>query len=296
MKPSEIENIVKKLHITPSAQMYQKTLSDTLKAQRISQKQLSSTYKPGIWRVIIASKAGSLAAVSLIIASWVVSFVLFDKVTELKDELELARGDITLAPAPVDETTAINFYLREHQDIIAQKASLHSAPSPVNMQVNQDDIMYYEFLDDGPEFMRPGIIVRGPLSKHRSRSTESPTISNGHSLTLSEARNTADFELVSPSWLYPGYTLDQIRRIEGRDALQMLYTDGINSISLFEQPLGGRRGLEPQDFREYAVYSNKGQGGATILAWRDGVLSYVLIGNIEMSQLMEMAQSISAGK
>ncbi|MGB2866683.1 MAG: hypothetical protein WBC05_25355, partial [Sedimentisphaerales bacterium] len=96
--------------------------------------------------------------------------------------------------------------------------------------------------------------------------------------------------------LHPGYSLDQIRRIEGRDAMQLLYTDGINSVSLFEQHLDGQRGLEPKDFREYAVYRNKEQAAGTILAWRDGVRSYVLIGNTEMSQLMDMAQSISAGK
>jgi len=88
--------------------------------------------------------------------------------------------------------------------------------------------------------------------------------------------------------------LDAIRRIEGRDALHLLYTDGINTISLFEQPLDGQRGLGAQDFREYALYRSEGQGPGTILAWRDHALSYVLIGNIEMSQLMDMAQSISA--
>jgi hypothetical protein len=115
-------------------------------------------------------------------------------------------------------------------------------------------------------------------------------------MTLFEARKTADFELRAPLWLDPGYTLDQIRRIEGRDAMQLLYTDGINSVSLFEQSLDGQRGLSRQDFREYAVYRDKEQAGGTILAWRDDVRSYVLIGNIEMSQLMNMAQSISAGK
>ncbi len=78
--------------------------------------------------------------------------------------------------------------------------------------------------------------------------------------------------------------------------MQLLYTDGINSVSLFEQSLDGQRGLSRQDFREYAVYRDKEQAAGTILAWRDDVRSYVLIGNTEMSQLMNMAQSISAGK
>jgi hypothetical protein len=143
--------------------------------------------------------------------------------------------------------------------------------------------------------MRLGIIVRGPSSERQVIPPEAPAISNGHTLALSEARKTVNFNLVSPPRLHPGYMLDKIRSIEGRDSLHLLYTDGINTVSLFEQPLDGERGLAAQDFREYAVYRNEGQRPGTILAWRDDALSYVLIGNAEMSQLMDMAQLISAG-
>ncbi len=212
--------------------------------------------------------------------------------------LTLSVSHWFLKPAPVirDDSAVINFYLREHQGVVARTASLNlSPPQPARMRVSRRDILYYEFFDERPEFMRPGIIVRGPSSQRTVIPPEAPAISNGHTLTLSEARKNVNFDLVSPSWLYPGYMLDKIRRIEGRDALHLLYTDGINTVSLFEQPLDGERGLGPQDFREYAVYRNKGQAGGAILAWRDDALSYVLIGNAEMSQLMDMAQSISAG-
>ena len=199
--------------------------------------------------------------------------------------------------AATDDTATINLYLKEHQNTIARYASQDSpASQSVQMQINQDDIMYYEFFDDGTELMNPGLIFRGPSSQRQISSSETPTISNGHTLTLSEAGETVNFDLVSPSWLHPGYKLSQIRIIEGRDALQLLYNNGINSISLFEQPLDGQRQLSHHDFREYAVYNNQSEGGRTILAWRDNTLSYVLIGNIEMSQLMDMAQAISAGK
>ena len=212
--------------------------------------------------------------------------------------LTLSVSHWFLKPAPVirDDSAVINFYLREHQGVVARTASLNlSPPQPARMRVSRRDILYYEFFDERPEFMRPGIIVRGPSSQRTVIPPEAPAISNGHTLTLSEARKNVNFDLVSPPWLYPGYMLDKIRRIEGRDALHLLYTDGINTVSLFEQPLDGERGLGPQDFREYAVYRNKGQAGGAILAWRDDALSYVLIGNAEMSQLMDMAQSISAG-
>jgi anti-sigma factor RsiW len=240
--------------------------------------------------------AGGLAAAFLIIFSLVISLMQSKKeVTDLKYELELARHNV--ATAGTDKSAIINFYAKEHQDAVARHASLGQAqPEPMQMRVSQDDILYYELLDGQPETMRPGIIVRGPSSQGRISPPKAPVISNAHTLSLSEARETAKFDLVAPLWFHPGYELDEIRRIDGRDVLQFLYTDGINSVSLFEQPLDGQRGLEPKDFREYAVYQNKGQGGGTILAWKDHELSYVLIGNADMRQLMDMAQSISAGR
>ena len=295
MKIAEVKNLVKRLHITPSTEMYQRTLNDTLEAQQKSKERLTNVYKPIIWRIIVGSRVGSLAAAFLIISSWVACFVLSGKVTDLGDELELTRRDVAIVRT--DDSATINLYLREHQDVVTRTASLNLAtPEPARMHVSRHDILYYEFFDDQPEFTRPGIIFRGPSSQRQISPPEAPAITNGHTLTLSQAKKTTNFDLVAPPRLYPGYMLDQIRRIEDRDALHLLYTDGINTLSLFEQPLDGQRGLEPQDFREYAVYRNKGQVKGAILAWRDDALSYVLIGNAEMSQLMDMAQSISAGK
>jgi hypothetical protein len=200
-------------------------------------------------------------------------------------------------PAPVvrDDSATINFYLKEHQDVVARTASLNlSPPQPVRMRVSRRDILYYEFFDDRPEFTRPGIILRGPAYQRKIISQDSSAISNGHIITLSQARKTINFDMVAPSRLHPGYILDKIRKIEGRNSLHLLYTNGINTVSFFEQPLEERSRLEVQDFREYAVYhQNDGQVGNTILAWSDDALSFVLIGNIGMSQLMDMAQFIN---
>ncbi|MBN1974332.1 MAG: hypothetical protein JW787_11885 [Sedimentisphaerales bacterium] len=261
----------------------------------------SVTHEPNIRKIVLLRNISYIAAAFLIISSISVCFALYEKTTNLKDELEIAKSELEAARSTTtieaDETVTINFYLKEHQDFIAHQASLNSAAAQsLQMQVSQDDILYFESIGDQPEYMNPGIIVRNPAFPTQSITSQTPAISNGHTLTLSEARETADFDLSAPSRLFPGYSLDQIRRIEDRDAMQMLYTNGINSISLFEQPLDGQRSLGPQDFREYAVFQNKGQSGGTILAWRDDSLSYVLIGKVEMSQLMDMAQSINAGK
>jgi hypothetical protein len=260
-----------------------------------SRKTKSGKYVPNTGTIIPWRKVVYVAAALMITMSLAACMVLSEKVAKLQNELEKARREIDAVSA--DDSKVINFYMREHQDIIARKASLNSADiPPVQMYINRHDMLYYEFFDDEPEFVRPGIIVRRPSYQSQVSPPEAPAISNGHTLTLSEARQAADFILAAPPRLFPGYSLDQIRKIEGRDAMQLLYTNGINSISLFEQPLDGQRGLEPKDFREYAVFQNKGKAGGTILAWKDNALSYVLIGNVEMSQLMNMAQSISAGK
>ncbi len=290
-----VEKLIERANAVPSAKMNRRTLNDIFEAQEESKRTNAATFEPNIWRAVLGSKAGCLAAALLIVSSLVACFVLSGKVAELKNELEQSRRDVNLART--DDTTTINFYLKEHQDVIARHASMNQTTAqPAQMRVNQHDILYYEFFDDELEYMSPGIIVRGPSSQHQIDSSNAPVISNGHTLTITEARQAAGFNLVSPSWLRPAYALDQIRRIEGRDALQLLYTDGIDSVSLFEQPLNGQRGLEAKDFREYAVYRQKERAGGTILAWRDDELSYVLIGNTEMSELMDMAQSISAAR
>ena len=296
-----IDKLIRKFDIDTNSEINEVFLAKLLKVQAEHLKSLrlskisDASQEHFLVRFPCLGWTCGFAAIFIAMIACLYSYILVGKVTDLKEELELARRDI--AATPIDDPVTINFYLKEHKDFIARQASLNSAESqPIQMQIDQDDIMYYEFPDDRLEFMRPGIIVRGPSFQRQINSPETPVISNGYKLTLFEAREAANFDLVSPSWLDPGYKPDQIRIIEGRDAIQLLYTNGIKSISLFEQPLDGQRRLEPKDFREYAVYFNQEQAGGTILAWRDDTLSYVLIGNIEMSQLMDMAQSISAGK
>jgi hypothetical protein len=295
MRREKIEQFARNLSIDQAAIDRERILSDAEAAlEAAHRRETPQSRVPLRGRFPLLVCVGGLAAALLVITSWV-ALDLYREVTALRDELELARQDIP--PVQTDDRTTINLYLKEHREVVARHVSLSSAaPQPAQMRVSQHDIVYYEIFDSGPEYMHPGIIVRGTPSQREIVPSEAPVISNGHTLTLSEARETAGFNLISPSWLRSSYALDQIRRIEGRDALQLLYTNGIDSVSLFEQPLDGQRGLEPKDFREYAVYRNTEQSGGTILAWRDDELSYVLIGSSDMSELMDMAQSISAGK
>jgi len=202
-----------------------------------------------------------------------------------------------------DNRLTISLYLTEHREAAVQTVSQESStPSALRMPIPRDDILYFEHIDAYTSRARPGVIFRGAEKSSEEFSPSGATpISKGDIITLSEAQKAVDFELVAPARFHPGYILDSIRKIEDFDSLHLVYTNGIDTISMFEQPLDGEGGLEAQDFREFAVYQSvesstddvKALEKATILAWSNGSISFVLIGKIDMSRLMGMAESIS---
>jgi hypothetical protein len=207
------------------------------------------------------------------------------------------------SPAPLDNDLAtINFYWAEHQAAVLLAASMEPAERrAAPLTVSRDDLMYYEFVDDYRRVSRPGVIVRGPSSSRDAESAAPDSvISKAKALTLPQARKAVRFDPVAPSRIHPGYILDTITMVAGRESLHLLYTNGIDTFSVFEQPLGGDQGLAVEDFREYAVYRSSppaesavDQGGTTILAWKNTHVSFVLIGRADMSRLMEIAQAFT---
>lgn len=208
------------------------------------------------------------------------------------------------AQKPSNDLATINFYLTEHQEVVAQEVSVELAPQPATrIYVDRENILYYEFIEDFSRFARPGIIVRGPTSQREISPQKTPIISKGKILTLTKAQEAVDFNPVAPPNLHPGYILDSIKKIDDYNSLHLIYTNGIDTLSLFEQSLNGERGLIARDFREYAIYRSiepaadfEGKSRATILAWSNGSVSFVLVAKMNMSQLTDIAQFISAAK
>lgn len=200
---------------------------------------------------------------------------------------------------PDDDLATINFYMTEHQEALLQAASAESADRQgARVTLSRDDVMYYEFIDDYRRVSRPGVILRGPSSSRDAEAAAPASdISSARALSLPQAQKAVSFDPVAPSRIHPGYILDTITKVAGRESLHLLYTNGIDTFSVFEQPLSGNQGLAARDFREYAVYKSStsaegvgDQGGTTILAWKNTRVSFVLIGRADMSRLMEIAQ------
>ncbi len=203
---------------------------------------------------------------------------------------------------PDDDFATINLYITEHQEAVMQAASVESAARPgARVSLNREDVMYYEFIDDYRRISRPGLILRGTSSgRDTEAATSEPGISKAKALTLPQARKAVSFDPVAPSRIHPGYILEGIAKVAGRDSLHLLYTNGIDTFSVFEQPLDGEQGLAAKDFREYAVYRSSApapgpgdQEGTTVLAWKNSHISFALIGREDMSRLMAVAQAFS---
>jgi hypothetical protein len=262
----------------PPADMY-----DRLKAGMVSRKPR--------WRTLLTPAFAGRAALRFA----EVAAVVF---------ITLAVSHYFQKPAPLrpgDDLATINFYLTEHQEAVLQAASMESAERPAaRVTLSRDDIMYYEFIDDYRQISRPGIILRGSSSSRDSGPAASDSgLSSAKALTLPQARKEVSFDPVAPSRIHPGYILDTITKVAGRESLHLLYTNGIENFSVFEQPLDGDQGLAAKEFREYAVYKSSSpaagnQAGTTILAWKNTHVSFVLIGRADMSRLMEIAQVFTA--
>jgi hypothetical protein len=219
--------------------------------------------------------------------------------------ITLAVSHYFQKPAPLrpsDDIATINFYLTEHREAVLQAASIESTDwQPAQVTLSRDDIMYYEFIDDYRRVSRPGVILRGSSSSRDNGSAAPDSgLSSAKALTLPQARKEVSFDPVAPSRIHPGYILDTITKVVGRDSLHLLYTNGVDNFSVFEQTLDGDQGLAAKDFREYAVYKSStpaggagNQVGTTILAWKNTHVSFVLIGRADMSRLMEIAQAFT---
>ena len=74
MNRAEIRALVKKLRVRPSDEMVDRTLSDTLDAQQIRNKE-TAAHRPNVWRLIMESKVTKYSAVAtiLVVASLIFS-------------------------------------------------------------------------------------------------------------------------------------------------------------------------------------------------------------------------------
>jgi hypothetical protein len=225
-------------------------------------------------------------------AAAVVIFALIFGINYLPD----SSSQIVIREDSEKEKLSINLYLKEHEKAI-KKATYSGHPSRSGIDLGYEDLLYYNTVR-GSQREWPGeagIILRSPHYYNYTTPTEqSPAVDivNGKRLSLEEAQEAVGFKIIKSQFLYPGYFLESIKKIEGRECLQLVYTNGISTISLFEQALTSGEKLQSSDFREYVLYSRKGIRPVNIIGWNSAEVSFTLIGDQELSYFLDIIREI----
>ncbi len=206
------------------------------------------------------------------------------------------RFSSTRIGEPETEKITVNFYLKQHENAIMQ-ASYSTEPPQSGIELAYEDVFYYD-AGRGPDREWPGemgIFLRAPrrsLYPERKEPSQTDDIPNGRNLSFRKAHESVSFEVVAPQILHPGYFLENIRKIEGKECLQLIYTNGISTLSLFEQAFRSEERFHSSDFREYVMYSKGNGEPVNIIGWNSAEVSFTLIGEQDLSHLMGVIRAI----
>ncbi|RKY11637.1 MAG: hypothetical protein DRP65_03660 [Planctomycetota bacterium] len=74
-----VEKLIKKINVTPRAQMHDKTLNDALAAQEKSKNEQSANIEPNIWRIIMKNRITKLATAAAVVLIAVLGITFLDK-------------------------------------------------------------------------------------------------------------------------------------------------------------------------------------------------------------------------
>jgi negative regulator of sigma E activity len=110
---------------------------------------------------------------------------------------------------------------------------------------------------------------------------------------------TAGFKARGPQYLPDGFLpiAGDVSDIKGVRTLHLLYSDGLRTVSLFENARGAA-----VDMRKYAVEHTKvrshdaqyvQEGPTMLLAWAEGALHFALVGELSRDELTQIASSVA---
>jgi len=110
---------------------------------------------------------------------------------------------------------------------------------------------------------------------------------------------TAGFRAMGPKYLPEGFTPIEgdVIEIKGVRTLHLLYSDGIRTVSLFQN-----QHAAAVDFSHFRVNDTKiadhdgeyvEEGATTLVAWSDTDLHYTLVGELSLRELEKIGASVA---
>ncbi|HET9097935.1 MAG TPA: sigma-E factor regulatory protein RseB domain-containing protein [Candidatus Baltobacteraceae bacterium] len=117
---------------------------------------------------------------------------------------------------------------------------------------------------------------------------------------LSAVVRTAGFPAVGPKYLPDGFlpVAGDVMDIKSVRTLHILYSDGLRTISLFENARGAAVDMSKFTVHKTKVRSGEAQyvedGPTTLLTWANGSRHFALVGELSQAELVRIASSVKS--
>ena len=115
---------------------------------------------------------------------------------------------------------------------------------------------------------------------------------------LAQLIKTAGFAAHGPKYLPEGFTpvAGDVADVKGVRTLHLLYSDGIRTISLFQNATGAAVDMSRYRVNDAHVENKDAkyvqQGPTTLLAWSESGVHFALVGELDLSELQKIAASV----
>lgn len=206
----------------------------------------------------------------------------------------LSHGETpTEVAAPGD--IQVGFYIAEHDSALRQ-VSFQRTPLPSRapfwIPLNREDLLYYDTVSGESEEGQSGVFLKSGRRWEKGADDEGTEISDGEILSLAEVQEAVSFHIVAPAILSEDYRLASIRKVSDKECVQLVYSSGTSTISLFQQPMIPEMNLSRADFREYILRLSKDKKRTAVLGWHTDQVIFNLVAEMNLSDLIKVADEI----
>ncbi|MBC5825820.1 MAG: hypothetical protein GIW99_06195 [Candidatus Eremiobacteraeota bacterium] len=111
--------------------------------------------------------------------------------------------------------------------------------------------------------------------------------------------SSAKFKFANPTYLPYGFTLQKgsVDTHEGVETVQLVYSDGIQSFSLFENPTGQLPSFDQSAPKQIKIGDKDGEsayvGGDALISWNANGLNLTMVGDLTPKELATIGASIA---
>jgi negative regulator of sigma E activity len=251
----------------------------------ISRGAMSWNIDPAHKRVVVSENRAAVDPVAV-----VDDIALLDSnyraVRSASDDVANRKADVVDLVSRYTGERAMRLWLDTQTHVVLAKEAYHSDGS-LAWRTRFDDIRYTNGI---PEAIFAGAVPAG-FATVRGRSYKEPQ-------ALPSRIPDAGFKPITPKYLPDGFSLvgSDVSSVKDVRNLHLIYSDGVRTLSLFENAtnrVADFGTLKPQTtyFDNHdAKYVR--DGPTTLLAWREEGLSFTLVGDLELKELVRIAISV----